>query len=50
MQKTIPDRDCSETGAISTNVSNIAFLYEIYRKNAIFRTKFRFKVEQTREN
>ena len=30
VQKTIPHRDCSETGAISKYMSNVAFLYEIY--------------------
>ena len=29
-KKNIPHRDCSETGAISKYVSNVAFLYEIY--------------------
>ena len=42
-KKIIPHRDCSEMVAISKYVSNIAFLYEIYRENATFRTKFRIK-------
>ena len=49
-RKTIPHRDCSETGAISKDVSNIAFLCMRYiGKNANFRTKFRIKKERTRE-
>ena len=38
-KKIIPHRDCRETGAITNYVSNIAFLYEIYRENANFRFK-----------
>ena len=41
--KNIPHSDCSETGAISKKLSKIAFLYEIYRENATFFTKFRIK-------
>ena len=32
----IPERDSSETGTISKNVSNVAFLYEIYREKGYF--------------
>ena len=42
-EKNISHRDYSETGTISKYVSNMAFLYEIYRENTTFRSKFRFK-------
>ena len=48
VKKTIPHRDCSETGAISKYVSNMAFLYEIYWENATFRSEFRFYKKRTR--
>ena len=43
MQKTIPHRDCSEKGVISKYVSNVAFLYQIYREKHYFSHKV-FKI------
>ena len=49
MQKSIPHRDCSETGAISKCVSNIAFLFEINReKTLLFALNFDLKNKRTR--
>ena len=41
-KKNIPNRDYNETGAISKYVSNMAFLYEIYREK-LFVLNFDFK-------